>query len=138
VSPIVVNEAPVRFLRLRHAIGVLLVGSIVYLSLTPHPVELPGERGDKYGHVLAYATLMFWYALFYLRLRARMRLAVAFVCMGVALEFLQGLTDYRTFDVADMVADALGVSMGWLAAVLRLRHGEWRQTTLTPRTRRPM
>jgi VanZ family protein len=100
------------------------MGSIVYLSLTPHPVELPGEQGDKYGHVLAYAMLMFWHALIYMPPRARMRLAVAFVCMGVALEFLQGLTDYRTFDVADMVADALGVGMGWLAAVPRLHHRE--------------
>ena len=45
---------------------------------------------------------------------------VGFVAMGIGLEFLQGLTDYRTFEVADMMADAAGVSLGWLAAPPRL------------------
>ncbi len=107
-----------RFMRPRQTIGVVLIFSIVYLSLTPHPVELPGEQGDKYGHVLAYATLMLWYALIYPRQRERIGLAVAFVCMGIGLEFLQRLTHYRTFDVTDMAADALGVGVGWLAALL--------------------
>jgi hypothetical protein len=66
-----VAEERVRFLRLRQTIGALLIVSIVYLSLTPHPVALPGEHGDKYGHALAYATLMFWYALIYVRWRER-------------------------------------------------------------------
>jgi VanZ family protein len=124
-----VTEVPVRFLRLRQTIGVLLIGSIVYLSLTPHPVELPGEQGDKYGHVLAYATLMFWYALIYVGQRERMGLAVAFVCMGVGLEFLQGFTDYRAFEATDMVADAFGVGVGWLAAVRRLWQAGSRHTS---------
>ena len=34
------------------------------------------------------------------------------LALGVALEFMQGWTDYRTFDVADMAADALGVAVG--------------------------
>jgi VanZ family protein len=119
VSHAIGAEERVRFLRLRQTIGVVLILSVVYLSLTPHPVELPGEQGDKYGHVLAYATLMLWYALIYPRSRERIGLAVGFVCMGIGLEFLQRLTHYRTFDVADMAADALGVAVGWLAAMPR-------------------
>ena len=122
MSSLIVGQEPLRFLRLRQTIGALLIVSIIYLSLTPHPVALPGEHGDKYGHALAYATLMFWYALIYVRWRERIGLAVAFVCMGIGLEFLQRLTDYRTFDVADMAADAFGVSVGWLAAMPRWRH----------------
>jgi len=106
--------APVPYLRLRQGIGFLLIACIVYLSLTPHPLEVPAEHGDKYGHIVAYLTLMIWFGLIYRTMWNRIGLAVAFVGLGVCLEFLQGLTDYRTFDVADMGADALGVGLGWL------------------------
>jgi hypothetical protein len=42
--------------------------------------------------------------------------------MGIGLEFEQGLTDYRTFEVQDMVADAMGVLVGWIAAPPRSPH----------------
>ena len=38
--------------------------------------------------------------------------------MGVALEFAQGMTDYRTFEILDMVANATGVALGWAIASL--------------------
>lgn len=112
--PAVAAEAPVPYLRLRLCIGFLLVAAVVYLSLTPHPIEVPGEQGDKYGHIVAYSTLMIWFATIYHARRERIALAVAFVLLGVALEFLQRLTGYRTFDIADMVADGVGVILGWV------------------------
>jgi hypothetical protein len=36
--------------------------------------------------------------------------------MGVAIEFIQPLTG-RNFELADMAADALGVALGWAAAL---------------------
>jgi glycopeptide antibiotics resistance protein len=33
--------------------------------------------------------------------------------MGVAIEYLQRETAYRTFDYADMLANATGVMLGW-------------------------
>ena len=47
-------------------------------------------------------------------------LAAAFVAMGIALEFIQGWTGYRDFEVADMLADAAGVAAGWALAPPRL------------------
>lgn len=126
------DAAPLRLVRLWQTVGALLIGFVVYLSLTPFPIELPVEQGDKYGHILAYATLMFWYAQLYPGQRVRMALAGAFVAMGIGLEFLQLLTDYRSFEIADMLADAFGVSVGWLAApprsphVLRYIETRWR------------
>jgi hypothetical protein len=35
---------------------------------------------------------------------------------------VQGLTDYRTFEVQDMLADSLGVLAGWIAAPPRSPH----------------
>jgi glycopeptide antibiotics resistance protein len=38
--------------------------------------------------------------------------------MGVALEFAQGATGYRSFEVLDMAANAAGVALGWGLALL--------------------
>ena len=40
----------------------------------------------------------------------------------MALEFLQGLTDYRTFEIADMIANATGAALGWGLAQTPLRN----------------
>jgi VanZ family protein len=42
------------------------------------------------------------------------------VALGIALEYAQRTTGYRSFDIADMVADAAGVAIGWLLAPPRL------------------
>jgi VanZ family protein len=117
-----VPDAALRFLRLWQVIGISLIGLVVYLSLAPSPIELAVEYGDKYGHFLAYATLMYWFAQIYPAQRARMAWAAAFIAMGIGLESLQRLTGYRTFEIADMVANAFGVSVGWLGAPPRLPH----------------
>jgi glycopeptide antibiotics resistance protein len=38
--------------------------------------------------------------------------------MGVGLEFIQGMLGYRTYEVFDMLANAIGVLLGWVAAML--------------------
>ncbi len=114
VSPMPVQTTPVR--RIWRAIGVGPVLFVIWLSLTPYPIEIPIEHGDKLGHIAAYGTLMVWFAQLDTRHRVRVAYAIGFVMLGVALEFAQRLTDYRTFEVADMGADAVGVLFGWLAS----------------------
>ena len=94
----------------------MLVLLIVYLSLTPSPISVPITEGDKIGHALAYATLMLWFAQLYLGKKSRITVASASVALGIGLEFAQMLTDTRTFSIADMLADGLGVFLGWVAA----------------------
>jgi len=105
-----------RLRSLWHTIGWALVLTVVYLSLTPQPIAIPVEHGDKIGHLSAYAVLMVWFAQLYRSVTARCLLAVAFGALGIALEFAQLLTDTRTFEYSDMVADSLGVALGWLVA----------------------
>jgi len=114
------SDGSVRWRSLWQTIGALLVALVIYLSLTPDPITLPGANGDKGGHVLAYATLMFWFAQLDLRLRRRIAWATTFVAMGIALEFVQRAIGYRSFEVLDMLAGACGVAVGWLAAPPRL------------------
>jgi VanZ family protein len=102
------------------AAGWLGVGLIITLSLTPSPPHLNVEQGDKLGHLASYGLVTLWFAHLHTGLRQRVWLAVGMVALGIALEYAQRATGYRSFEVADMVADALGVAIGWLLAPPRL------------------
>jgi len=96
------------------AVGCLWVGTVTVMSL----IALHGNWGythsDKVLHMTAYASSMGWFMQLYPRHRQRFFLAVLLVAQGIGIEFLQGLTDYRSFDYWDMVANTLGVGLAWL------------------------
>jgi len=98
------------------AIGWGLVAAILWLSVTPRPPDLGVEHGDKLGHFLAYGAVTLWFGQLYPRLATRAAYAAGFIAMGIALEFVQRWLGYRSFEVLDMVADAIGVALGWTAA----------------------
>lgn len=99
------------------AFGWGLVGAVIVLSLVSLPATGPDiPQGDKYGHVLAYGTLAFWFAQISASRTVLLAHAAAFVALGVALEGLQSLTPERHFEVPDMLANAVGVGLGLLAA----------------------
>lgn len=105
-----------RALRFRAAwlwIGRIGVALIVLLSLVRMPdVGVYVPEGDKLGHVLAYACVMGWYALLCATRGALAWRALALLALGIALEFAQARTGYRSFDLRDMYADALGIALG--------------------------
>jgi len=98
------------------AIGWGLVATIIWLSVTPKPPDLGVEHGDKLGHFMAYGSVMFWFCQLYPRYATRIAYGAGLIAMGVALEFVQRWLGYRSFEVADMVADAIGVLLGYTAA----------------------
>lgn len=93
---------------------------VVYGSLVPVPEPPSAEHGDKLVHMAAYGALMGWFSSLYVASRRRIGLAIALMALGVALEFVQGLTGYRSQDVYDMLANSIGVMLGWLMAPPRL------------------
>ena len=93
-----------------------MVATIVWLSVTPSPPKVELEHADKLEHVLAYGALMFWFSQLHTGWRARLACAIGLASMGVALEFVQGALGYRTYDEFDMLADAIGVAVGWAVA----------------------
>lgn len=107
--------------RLWLVVGWLLVTAVILLSLIKIPVSLPHAQADKSGHVLAYAVLMFWFAQLYVTGGARIRAALALLLLGCGLEVVQH-TVGRDFEYADMLADAVGVLLGWVAAPPRTPH----------------
>jgi glycopeptide antibiotics resistance protein len=38
--------------------------------------------------------------------------------MGIGLEFTQGWLGYRTYDPFDMLANTIGVALGWMASLV--------------------
>lgn len=94
---------------------------IVWLSLTPSPPQLDIAHGDKLEHFLAYAVLMFWFATAYRGTKARLAFGAGWIALGVALEFAQAATGYRSFELADMAANTLGVLAGAAAAGILTR-----------------
>jgi VanZ family protein len=108
--------APRLLLRSWYAIGWFGLVLLVYLSLTPQPVDIPVENGDKVGHAAAYAVLTFWWLQLMDSLKRRMLFVAALLALGIAIEYIQRWTGYRTFDYYDMLADAAGIAVGWLIA----------------------
>jgi VanZ family protein len=101
------------------ACGWAYAAAIVFLSLTPSPPDPGFDYGDKVAHLLAYGLLMLWFCFLYRYRYTRLAYAIGWVAMGVALEFAQGATAYRSFEVTDMAANSLGVLLGWGLATLR-------------------
>jgi VanZ family protein len=103
------------------SIAWLLLILIIYLSLTPQPPEpVKFDNADKYEHAFAYATVSFWLCLIYRNTGARVLIIAGLILLGVFLEYAQGWTGYRTFDVQDMLADGVGVLAGWLLVLTPL------------------
>jgi VanZ family protein len=105
--------------RLWVAIGWFGVVLLIFLSLIPQPPEIPIDQGDKFGHAFAYAMLMYWWAQLLPAASQRVRVATALLALGIAIEYVQGWTGWRSFDYYDMLADAIGIAFGWLAAAPR-------------------
>ena len=115
-------ETGLRFGNLWIACGAGFVALVIFLSLTPNPVDAPVVIGMKTGHMLAYCWLMFWFSQIYQGTTQRIGIALALVLMGVGLEYIQGTTTYRHFAYSDMRDNAIGVMLGWICAHTPLRH----------------
>jgi VanZ family protein len=94
-------------------VGWAIAAAIIGLSLMPAPPRIDIDEGDKLGHLAAYGALMFWFCLLYARNGTRLAYAALWIAMGIALEFAQGETGYRNFEVFDMAVNAIGVLIGW-------------------------
>ena len=105
------------FLRVASVAVVIIIWILSFLPGVAMP-DLPG--GDKWHHALAYFACMFCWGQWVTLPVQRLKLAIIFILMGALIECLQGLTSYRSFEWLDMVADAAGVIIGWMAVTVQL------------------
>lgn len=84
--------------------------AVAWVSLLP-PDDLPQDVAvsDKAVHALGYAVLGALAVLSGLRWLPAVAAVVAF---GLLVEVAQGLSGYRSFEWADLLADAVGAAVG--------------------------
>jgi VanZ family protein len=107
-----------RYLWLWQTLGWGLVTVVVALSLLPLPhsgIDLP--QGDKWGHLIAYASLALCFAQWAGGVRERINQALGLIGLGALLEGLQSLTGYRQAEWLDFLANTVGVVLGALVAL---------------------
>ena len=115
------TTTPLRLIRLWACLGALLVGLVIYLSLAPLQFPPTGPpQSDKVMHFLAYGAMMFWFGQLVRKKFPSLLIGCGLALLGVALEYLQRETGYRTFDYLDMAANALGVAAGLLLSWTRM------------------
>ncbi len=127
------HQPDFRFQALWIGAGFTLVIIVIYLSLAPGSVPSTGSQGDKLMHVMAYALPMSWFANLWPQTATRIKIAIGLIALGIALEFVQRWTGYRTFEVADMLADGIGVMAGWLLSPPRMPNYLHAMELLLPR-----
>jgi VanZ family protein len=98
--------------RLWETLGWIMLFTVVVLSLVRIEQPLALENADKYQHVLAYASLMYWWGM--VQPGRKLNWAVALPLLGLALEWAQTFTAYRVLEWNDAVANALGVALALL------------------------
>ena len=101
------------------ALGAAMVLAVVGATLLPaHDLPpTPFSGFDKIEHFSAYAARSVYAGMLFARRRAQAVAAATLIALGVALEFAQaGLTQSRTGDVVDALANSLGALFGLLLA----------------------
>ena len=103
----------------------LAVAVAVTMALLPQPPHLPIDRfGDKFAHMLAFATMALLAALAYPRIRL-VRLGERLSFLGALVEVMQSIPSlYRDCDIRDWVADTIAiVAVLLVVATIRRRSG---------------
>ncbi len=104
-----------RYRRFWIACGWAFIALVIYLSVTPRPLDVPSVGGFKTGHILAYFWLTWWFGQIWKAPWQRIAAAIGFTLMGIALEYVQLWIGYRDFAYADMADDGIGSALGYAA-----------------------
>ncbi len=97
----------------------LITASLVSLSGVP---SLGSSYDDKIFHFLAYVVLAFLWVTYFKTVKKKNGRVVVFfflILFGVVLELIQHqVNPKRTYDIYDLIANCIGVSLGTLIALL--------------------
>ncbi len=63
---------------------------------------------DKIVHFLLYFLLVGWFIQLYPQSHSKRIIVIAAISMGMLIEILQGMTLYRSFELADELANSIG------------------------------
>jgi VanZ family protein len=95
--------------------------SVLFLALAPVTPQLPTTGWDKSNHLLAFGALA---ALGRGAFPGRWAVVLlGLLAFGGLIELLQSLTDYRSAEWGDLLADGVALGFAWLVCQLHL---QWR------------
>jgi len=116
---------PLLYGRLWLVIGWLLVIATISGSLVPASALPNIGVSDKIQHGLAYLLMLVWFAGIYRRERYPV-IALGLFLLGVGIEWLQSMMmQGREKALDDVIANAVGLGLGWILALTWL--GGWAQ-----------
>lgn len=90
----------------------LIIVAVMVVSLIPLP-KGGAMPNDKLLHLLTYLVLGLWFGALYTRERFAW-VGIGLVGFGLLIECLQFTVSYRSFELADLLADIMGVAGGLL------------------------
>ena len=103
------TQSELQLPKLWFALAYSITLAVGVLSLIPGPDI---GASDKLVHFLTYAIVSAGFSLIVERRRSLWLILFGLIAYGLLLEFLQGLTGYRYEDMADALANSLGVITG--------------------------
>lgn len=89
----------------------LCLAVVLALALMPPQTLVPPTGWDKANHAMAFAVLAMLGCLSYPGRHALILLGL--LAYGAVIELLQGLTGYRSAETLDVLADGVGLLVGW-------------------------
>ena len=107
------DRLPIRLAPLWYGCGVFLLLLVTVLSLMPIAADGP-QVNDKLAHFVTYAILSGWFSLLAAGGHWLPAIWIGLGVFGIAIEGLQGLTEHRSAEWADVVANGLGAAGGLL------------------------
>jgi len=134
-TPVKNSWKDLKFVRVWAFIGYLLVFFTVYICLSPNPPDTSSVQfGDKIVHMGGYLCLFLWFAQIYKR-KYHYLPVVGLTLLGIFIECAQGMTEYRSFELLDMLANTSGVLFGWIIASTSIANVLMKvELLLTPRS----
>lgn len=103
------------------AMGCLILITGLVVALLPGSTVMPLSISDKLLHAGAFAAFMVWFSGIF-EPRYAPRIALALFGYGAMIEGLQSFTGFRTAELGDLVADGVGILIGWAVGAAGLRH----------------
>ena len=101
--------------------GVTLCAAVFVMALTPVAVRAPILISDKLIHAVVFLALTVWFSAVVPRGKLNW-LALIMLGFGIVIELAQLTVSYRRAEFADLVADAVGIGLGLVVAMLGARH----------------
>lgn len=98
-------------------LGIIYIAVILAVSLLRVPeINIEFSHTDKIIHFLMYFILVGWFIQLYHKPESRLAILLAAILFGLLIEYLQGMTSYRSFDYVDEIANSAGAALAFLLA----------------------